>query len=73
MNTLVDEERVIRFKHMFLASVDRDHLWALAEAGSKFTVPLLEGMKPLHLTIWREMMKREAYPGDWPLGRAPGL
>ncbi len=55
MNTLDDDERALYFKMVFRGvQVDR-----ALEAEAKFTVPLLDGVKVLHLNIWREIIRRE--------------
>ena len=55
MNTLDDDERALYFKMVFRGvQVDR-----ALEAEAKFTVPLLDGVKILHLNIWREIIRRE--------------
>ena len=55
MNTLDDDERALYFKTLFRGvEVDR-----ALQAEAKFTVPLLDRTKVLHLNIWREIIRRE--------------
>ena len=55
MNKLDDDERTLYFKVVF-DGVEADRA---LQAEAKFTVPLLDRMRVLHLNIWREIIRRE--------------